>query len=387
MFRARPAHFPRRLPRPALSAAYRLVRPLLFRLDAEAAHGLGSTAAGVGQRVPGVVRALVGAEAEAGLAQTVWGLPFRSPVGLAAGFDKNARLVRFWEALGLGWVDVGSVSNEAAPGNPRPRAFRLPADGALVNRMGLNNDGAAAVAARLAGRDRVPGFVVSVNVAKTHRAAGHPAARALDGAAGIEDVRQAVARLLPVADVLTVNVSCPNTADGRTFETPDALDALLAAVAPMRDAHAARRVPLLVKLSPDAADVPALVAVALGHGADGFVATNTAAGRDGLRTGAAEIARIGRGGLSGRPLAARSLAMVRALYRETGGRVPLVGVGGIDSAEAAYRRIRAGASLVQLYTALVYEGPGVVRAVTRGLAERLDRDGFGSVAEAVGVDA
>jgi dihydroorotate dehydrogenase len=342
-------------------------------------------AAGAGQRAPAAVRALVGAEADAGLAQTVWGLPFRSPVGLAAGFDKNARLVRFWEALGFGWVDVGSVSNEAAPGNPRPRAFRLPEDGALVNRMGLNNDGAAAVAARLAGRARVPGFVVSVNVAKTHRTD----ASALAGAAGIEDVRQAVAWLLPIADVLTVNVSCPNTADGKTFETPEALDALLGAVAGERDAFATggRRVPLLVKLSPDATDVPGLVAVALGHGADGFVATNTASGRDGLRTGAGEIARIGRGGLSGRPLASRALAMTRALYRETGGRVPLVGVGGIDSAEAAYARIRAGASLVQLYTALVYEGPGVVRAVTRGLAERLDRDGFGSVAEAVGVDA
>ncbi|HEX8299723.1 MAG TPA: quinone-dependent dihydroorotate dehydrogenase [Rubricoccaceae bacterium] len=385
MFRLRPSHFPRPPSTPVLSVVYRLVRPLLFRLDAEAAHGLGSAAARAGQRVPRAVRTLVGAPADAGLAQTLWGLPFRSPVGLAAGFDKNAQLVPFWEALGFGWVDVGSVSNEAAPGNPRPRAFRLPADGALVNRMGLNNEGAAAVAARLASRDRVPGFVVSVNVAKTHRAD----ASALAGAAGIEDVRQAVARLLPVADVLTLNVSCPNTADGKTFEAPDALDALLAAVSHERDAASVhgRRVPLLVKLSPDAVDVPALVAVALGHGTDGFVATNTAGGRDGLQTAVGEIERIGRGGLSGRPLAARALAMTRVLYRETRGRVPVVGVGGIDSAEAAYGRIRAGASLVGLYTALVYEGPGVVRAITRGLAKHLERDGFGSIDEAVGVDA
>jgi dihydroorotate dehydrogenase len=376
-----------RPPPPALSLLYRLARPLLFRLDAEAAHGLGSAAARAGQRAPAVVRTLVGADAEAGLGQTVWGLRFRSPVGLAAGFDKDARLVRFWDALGFGWADVGSVTNEAAPGNPRPRAFRLPDDRALVNRMGLNNGGAAAAAARLAATPRRPGFVVSVNVAKTHRA--DPAA--LAGAAGIEDVRAAVAAVLPQADLLTLNVSCPNTADGKTFETPEALDALLAAVAGERDAFAAlaigRCVPLLVKLSPDAVGVDDLVAVALAHGVDGLVATNTAAGRDGLATDAATLERIGRGGLSGRPLAARSLALVRHLYRITEGRVPLVGVGGVDSADAAYARVRAGASLVQLYTALVYEGPGVVRAITRGLAERLDRDGFATVAEAVGVDA
>ncbi len=338
--------------------------------------------------MPAAVRALVGADADAGLGQTLWGLRFRSPLGLAAGFDKNARLVRFWDALGFGWADVGSVTHEAAAGNARPRAFRLPADRALVNRMGLNNDGAEAVAARLAATPRPPGFVVSVNVAKTHRA--DPSG--LAGAAGIEDVRQAMALVLPQADLLTLNVSCPNTADGKTFETPEALDALLAAVAPVRDAFAARggagrRVPLLVKLSPDAVDVPDLVAVALAHGVDGLVATNTASGRDGLATDAATLAQIGRGGLSGRPLAEPALALVRELYRETAGRVPLVGVGGIDSADAAYARVRAGASLVQLYTALVYEGPGVVRAITCGLTERLDRDGFGSLPDAVGVDA
>ena len=369
-----------------MAALYSALRPLLFRLDAEAAHGLGSAAARAGQHAPAAVRALVGAQADAGLGQTLWGLRFRSPVGLAAGFDKNARLVRFWDALGFGWADVGSVTHEASAGNARPRAFRLPADRALVNRMGLNNDGAEVVAVRLAATPRPPGFVVSVNVAKTHRT--DPSG--LAGAAGIEDVRQAVALVLPQADLLTLNVSCPNTADGRTFETPEALDALLAAVAPVRDAFlrsAGRRVPLLVKLSPDAVDVPDLVGVALAHGVDGLVATNTATGRNGLATDAATLAGIGRGGLSGRPLAAPALALVRELYRTTGGRVPLVGVGGVDSADAAYARIRAGASLLGLYTALVYEGPGVVRAVTRGLTERLDRDGFGSLPEAVGVDA
>ncbi len=370
-------------PWPSLRVAfYSTLRPLLFRLDAEAAHGAGSRAAAMGQRAPRAVRALVGVEADARLGQTLWGRRFRSPVGLAAGFDKNARLVRFWDALGFGWADVGSVTNEASAGNPRPRAFRLPGDAALVNRMGLNNDGAASVARRLAA-PRPSGFVVSVNVAKTHRAAGTQ----LVGAAGIEDVRLAVRAVLPVADLVTVNVSCPNTADGKTFETPRALDDLLAAVVAERDAHSARRVPLLVKLSPDAQDVPALVAVALARGVDGFVATNTAAGRDGLTTGAARLDQIGRGGLSGRPLAVRARAMTRDLFRETDGCVPVVSVGGIASADEAYARIRLGASLVGLYTALVYEGPGVVRAITRGLAEHLDRDGFASIAEAVGADA
>ena len=328
-----------------------------------------------------MVRALVGARPDPRLEQTLWGLQFRSPVGLAAGFDKNARLVRFCAALGFGWTDVGSVTHEASVGNPKPRAFRLPADGALVNRMGLNNDGAEVVARRLEAAGRPPGFAVSVNVAKTHRATGPQ----LLGDDGIEDIRQAVRTVLPQADLLTLNVSCPNTADGITFETPEALEALLAAVESEREA-VVRRVPLLVKFSPDVSGLEELVAVGLAHGTDGFVATNTAAGRDGLATSAEALRRIGRGGLSGRPLAGRALALTRRLYRITEGRVPLVGVGGIDSAEAAYARIRAGASLVQLYTALVYEGPGVVRTITHGLEARLERDGFASITGAVGAD-
>ena len=361
---------------------YRLVRPLLFRLDAEAAHGWGVRAARLGQSAGGLTRALF-SRADARLAQTVWGLRFASPVGLAAGFDKNAELVRFWADLGLGFAEVGSVSARASEGNARPRAFRLPADRALVNRMGLNNDGAEAVAARLAATERPAGFVVGVNVAKTHDPD-------VLGAAGVEDFRQSARALLPHADYLALNVSCPNTAEGKTFETPDALDALLAAV---RADVGADATPVLVKLSPPATetvDVGALdelVQICLGHGVAGFVATNTASDRAGLATGAAALDAVGRGGLSGRPLAARATAVVRHLYRTTGGAVPLVGVGGVDSAEAAYARVRAGASLVQVYTGLVYEGPGLVGRVHRGLVRLLDRDGLGTLAEAVGADA
>ena len=338
-------------------------------------------AARLGQRAPAAVRALF-PRPDPRLAQTVLGVEFASPVGLAAGFDKNAELVRFWAALGMGFAEVGSVSALASAGNSRPRAFRLPADRALINRMGLNNDGAEAVAARLAQTPRPPGFVLGVNVAKTH-------SPDILGAAGVEDFRAAVRALLPHADYLALNVSCPNTAEGKTFETPDALDALLAAV---RADVADDPTPVLVKLSPPATetvDVGALddlVRICLGHGVAGFIATNTASDRAGLGTSAAEVERIGGGGLSGRPLAARATAIVRHLYRTTDGAVPIIGVGGVDSAEEAYRRVRAGASLVQVYTALVYEGPGLIPRIHRGLVRLLDRDGLGSLAEAVGAD-
>jgi dihydroorotate dehydrogenase len=363
---------------------YRLLRPLLFRLDAETAHGLGMAAAGIGARVPSLVHPL-GGTPDPRLAQTLWGLHFAAPVGLAAGFDKNAARVPLWAALGFGFADVGSVTALPSDGNPRPRAFRLPADRALVNRMGLNNEGAEAVATRLARTRRPDGFPLSINVAKTH-------SPAILGDDAVADFRTSVRLLLPHADLLTLNVSCPNTAEGKTFETPDALDALLAAVFAERAAQGSA-VPVLVKLSPpgpDGLDAPAvdeLVALALGHGVAGFVAGNTASDRSGLDgTTSARLAEVGAGGLSGRPLAARAEALLRHLYRTTGGRVPLVGVGGVDSAEAAYRRIRAGASLVELYTGLVYEGPGLVGRIHRGLAQRLDRDGFGALSEAVGAD-
>ena len=324
----------------------------------------------------------------------MWGLRFASPVGLAAGFDKNAELVGFWAALGMGFAEVGSVSALASPGNARPRAFRLPADGALVNRMGLNNDGATAVAARLAQTPRPAGFVVGVNVAKTH-------SPDILGDAGVDDFRQSVRALLPHADYLALNVSCPNTAEGKTFEDAPALDALLAAVmaevqsASAESAGADRQPgpPVLVKLSPpptrgvDAGAVDEIVQICLGHGVAGFITANTASDRDGLATAPGETERVGRGGLSGRPLAARAAALTRHLYRATDGAVPIVGVGGIDSAEEAYARVRLGASLVQVYTGLVYHGPGLVGRIHRGLVERLDRDRLATLADAVGLDA
>lgn len=383
---------------------YHFLRPLLFRLDAETAHGWGVRAARLGQRAPGVVRIFY-RQPDPRLAQTVLGLRFASPVGLAAGFDKNGELVRFWPSLGFGFAEIGSVTALASSGNPKPRAFRLTADHALVNRMGLNNHGAEAVAQRLASTPRPPGFVLGINVAKTH-------SPDILGDAGIEDFRQSVRQLAPHADYLALNVSCPNTAEGKTFETPEALDALLKAVTEEmgrrnEDSGAARPAqptrnqdapnpaspPLLIKLSPppargvDTAVTDELVRICLDHGVEGFIVSNTASDRDGLATSASYIDRIGIGGLSGRPLAKRALELTRHLYRTTEGRVPIIGVGGIDSAEAAYARIRAGASLVQIYTGLVYEGPGLVGEIHTGLVRQLDRDGIGPLADAVGLDA
>ena len=298
------------------------------------------------------------------------GCPSASPLGLAAGFDKNARLVRFWEALGLGWVDVGSVTNEAAPGNARPRAFRLPADARARQPDGPQQRRRRG-RRRTPGRAgaRVPGFVVSVNVAKTHRADPAGARRRGRHRGRPAGHRPAAARRRRADGQRVV------PQHGRRQDVRDAARARRPArrrrPRARRVAAAGRRVPLLVKLSPDAEGVPELVAVALARGADGFVATNTASGRDGLATRcrdarpdrARRALRAPARAARARPRRARSTARRRAAC-------PLVGVGGIDSAEAAYARIRAGASLVQLYTALVYEGPGVVRAITRGLAER-----------------
>jgi dihydroorotate dehydrogenase len=251
--------------------------------------------------------------------------------------------------------------------------------------MGLNNHGVDVIAPRLAASPRPAAFPLGVNVVKTHDPA-------ILGRAGVDDFVASAAKLLPLADFLVLNVSCPNTTEGKTFESPDALAPLLDAVM-AEHARQGSNVPVLVKLSPpasvdfDPGEVDELVDLSLERGISGFVATNTASDRAGLRTDAARLDAIGRGGLSGAPLAQRAEALVRHLFRRAGDRATIVGVGGIDSPEAAYRRIRAGAHLVELYTGLVYEGPGLVRRTLRHLAERIESDGLESVEDAVGLDA
>ena len=291
------------------------------------------------------------------------GLSFPGPVGLAAGFDKDARGTRGLAALGFGFVEVGTVTARAQPGNPRPRMFRLTADRALVNRMGFNNAGAAAAAARLA-RAR-GGPVVGVNIGKT---------RAVPDADAAADYAASARAVAAVAGYVVVNVSSPNTPGLRDLQAADRLRPVLVAVRSALDAAVpGRRVPLLVKIAPDLADadVDAVADLALELGLDGIIATNTTVSRDGLASPAAEVAAAGAGGLSGPPLRARSLAVLRRLHARAGDRLVLIAVGGIETPDDAWERLQAGATLVQAYTAFVYGGPLWPRRMHAGLARRL----------------
>ncbi|HEX2163141.1 MAG TPA: quinone-dependent dihydroorotate dehydrogenase [Thermoanaerobaculia bacterium] len=350
---------------------YRRLRPLLFRLDAERAHGLGKRTLAALGAVPPLARRLERASLpdDPRLAQELWGRRFPSPVGLAAGFDKDGEAVAALPALGFGFAEIGTVTPRPQPGNPRPRLFRLPGAAGLHNRLGFNNAGAAALAARLralppALRARLP---LAVNLGKNKDT---PPERALD------DYRRLLAVFAPLADFLVVNVSSPNTPGLRDLQSESFLAAVLAAA---REVGAP---PVLVKLDPDT-ELPRLVALAAAAveaGAAGIVATNTTVDHS-LAAGVR-----GPGGLSGAVLRERSFAVLRALGGELGGRAVLVSVGGVDSAEEVYRRLRAGARLVELYTALVYRGPRLLGEIHRGLLALLERDGLGSVAEAVGAD-
>ncbi|MFO8232939.1 MAG: quinone-dependent dihydroorotate dehydrogenase [Longimonas sp.] len=367
---------------------YRLIRPLLFRLNAERAHTWSVRAARLLQHADGSVLNALYAYQDERLEQTIWGRTWPNPVGLAAGADKNGVALRYWHGIGFGHVEVGSVSAQPCSGNTRPRAFRLPDDEALINRMGLNNDGAEAVAERLkqyTDASGTPQGIVGVNLAKTHDPS-------IMGAAGRADFCTSFRQLAPHATYVALNVSCPNTESGKTFESPDALDALLDDIFEVRR-ELALDVPVLVKLSPlltehvvfDSA-LDTLIDIAQDHGVHGYIASNTTPDRHGLQTDRDRLEAIGRGGLSGPPLHARSTQLIRYLYHTTGGGVPIIGVGGVDSAETAFAKIQAGASLVQLYTALVYHGPALIKSIKQGLVRLLDTHGFDSIQDAVGTD-
>lgn len=301
------------------------------------------------------------------------GLRFPNPVGLAAGLDKHAEAVDAWPNLGAGFVEIGTVTPRPQSGNPRPRLFRLPEDRALVNRMGFNSVGADAVANHLGRGGRLA--PIGINVGKNRDTPNEAAA---------DDYRRAIAALKAYASYFVVNVSSPNTAGLRDLQRPAAIHELVGVARDAARLDAGARRPVLVKLSPDLDDdgLDETVDAAVAAGADGIIATNTTTARDGLRSSnAAET-----GGLSGAPLRNRANDVCRRIYRRTGGRLPIVGVGGIFSAEDAYRRIRSGASLVQVYTALIYEGPGLFRRINRGLLRLLEQDGLRNIAEAVGRD-
>jgi dihydroorotate dehydrogenase len=346
---------------------YPLVRPLLRALPPETAHRL--TLAALAAGLAGTSRIPDPPE----LRQRLWGLDFPNPIGIAAGFDKDARAPAALLRLGFGFVETGTVTPRPQPGNPKPRVFRLDKDIAVINRMGFNSGGLDVLVARMAGRDRGAG-IVGVNIGRNR-----------DSADAAADYAEGVRRAAPVADYLVVNVSSPNTPGLRDLQARAVLEALLSQLLKARQ-EAGVTVPLLVKIAPDLStgERADIAAVALATGIDGIVVANTTIARPPeLRSPQAQEA----GGLSGRPLFAASTALLAEMYRLTHGRIPLVGVGGVASAADAYAKIRAGASLVQLYTALVFAGPALIGEIKTGLAELLRRDGFASASEAVGVDA
>ncbi|MCW0215860.1 MAG: quinone-dependent dihydroorotate dehydrogenase [Pseudonocardia sp.] len=359
-----------------------LFRHVLRRTPAEFIHGVafGAIRGVVGSSPAGPLIAARLAPADPILRSTVLGVDFPNPLGLAAGFDKNAHGPVALGRLGFGFVEIGTVTALAQPGNPKPRLFRLPEDKALVNRMGFNNAGADAVEPRLRAlpADRP---VLGVNIGKSKLVAPEQAA---------EDYRHSARLLGPHADYVVVNVSSPNTPGLRDLQNVAVLEPLLAAVrSELDDAVPGARVPLLVKITTDLADddIDAVADMAVRLGLDGIVATNTTTSREGLRTPAAEVSALGAGGLSGLPLAAAAQAVVGRLRAGLGPERTIVSVGGIFTGEDAYRRIRAGASLVQSYTGFVYGGGTWPLRVNRELAALLRRDGFTTVAEAVGTDA
>jgi dihydroorotate dehydrogenase len=380
---------------------YRLIKPLLFRLDAEQAHDITAQLLRVAGHAPLALKLLRAffSYHDPILEVECAGLRFANPIGLAAGFDKRGALVGPLAALGFGHIEVGTVTPRPQPGNERPRMFRLPEDAALINRLGFNSPGMAAVARNLrrttydvrrttndrramtmadstrASVLRPPSSVLGINIGKNRVT---PLERA------VEDYVAAFVTLAPLADYAAINISSPNTPGLRQLHEREALALLLGELSAI-NRRLQRPLPLFLKVSPDEtpAQLDDVVRTAGDAQVTGFIATNTTVDRIGLRSPLREE----MGGLSGVPLTERARRTIAYLYRATDGRMPIIGVGGVASADDAYAHMQAGATLVQLYTGLVYRGPGLVSEIKRGLAQRLRRDGVHSVVEAIGADS
>jgi len=340
----------------------RIARPLLFRMDPESAHHLALRFLRLAPHLPGAM-AFLRSYAPPPRPRALFGLQFPNPIGLAAGFDKNGVAIPAWEALGFGFVEVGTVTAQAQPGNPRPRIFRYPREQALINRLGFNNDGLAAFIANVKrSRFRSQGGILGLNIGKN-------AATPIERAAS--DYLVCLDGVYPHADYVTINISSPNTQNLRALQSDDALDALLGAVQQRKAALArqhGRSVPLFVKIAPDldAAQVAAIAASLKRHAIDGVIATNTTIARD-----AVKALRHGdeAGGLSGAPVFEASNRVIAQLRRALGDAYPIIGVGGVMSAADARAKIAAGANLVQVYTGFIYQGPALIDAAARALAK------------------
>jgi len=340
-----------------------LIKPFLFKLDAEEIHNITYKFAQTASKSAflKLLAKLIYNYQSPKLNQQIWGLDFKNPIGLAAGFDKNGKIPEIMEALGFGFVEIGSITGNPSTGNPKPRLFRLTEDRALINRMGLNNDGAKTIVKRLKNKEfSIP---LGINIAKTHDPN-------IMGDLAIQDYVHSFNEAKTVADYITVNISCPNTTKGKTFEDTSALDDLLSALKIRDDA---RLVPTIIKVSSDLTrkKLLQLLDICENHRVHGYVACNTSTKRSGLKTGSDTLRKMGKGGLSGRPIAEKTIQMVKWISEFTNGQKPIIGVGGIDSFETALRMFLAGADLLQIYTGLIYEGPGLIKMINKQLVQQM----------------
>lgn len=358
---------------------YSMFRKILFQMDPETAHDWTIRSLKIMQATP-VLRKMyqqMMAVSDPRLSTALWGLTFPNPVGLAAGFDKHANVYPALAALGFGFVEVGTLTPRPQPGNPAPRLFRLPADQALINRMGFNNHGAeeAKHSFEHLPRPRIP---IGINLGKNKDTPNEQASA--DYLSGLET-------LYPYGDYFVINISSPNTKGLRDLQQTDALAGLLSDILEKRNELAEKtgqHHPVLLKIAPDLSpeQLSDIVDTALNLGIDGFIATNTTLSREGLKSPHKEEA----GGLSGRPLTRRSTELIRHIYTVTRGKIPIIGVGGIFTGKDAYDKIRAGANLIQVYTGMIYRGPSIAKRINEELLPLLERDGFTSIEDAVGLD-
>ncbi len=354
---------------------YQKIKPILFSLPPETAHEIGLNALRFGLSSEFLQRRFAEKYSLSPFGEIeMFGLKFKNPVGIAAGFDKNGVAASQLSALGFGFVEIGTTTFHAQSGNEKPRLFRLPKDEALINRAGFNNEGTAQVVERL--RLKRPDCVLGMNIGKS---------KIVPIEEATEDYLRSFDLVHPIADYVAVNVSSPNTPNLRELQKADALEDLLSALQ-KRNLELSPK-PLLVKIAPDlsTAEIEAIVDIALRLKLAGIIATNTTISRENLTTEPAEVEKIGNGGLSGKPLRAVSTKFISQIYRHSKGKLPIIGVGGIFDANDAFEKICAGASLVQLYTGFIYQGWTIARDINLGLAEIIEKQGFKTFEDAIGV--